>query len=66
MGNKADLVHTSRLEGADCVERVTAEGGEILYGGEPLDGEGYPGGHYVRPCIASAKNWYLPRPLALA
>ena len=23
---------------------------------EALDGPDYPGGHYVRPCIASAKN----------
>ena len=42
----------------NAIERVKAEGGEILYGGEPLDGDDYPGGHYVRPCIASAKNDY--------
>ncbi|MEK6253938.1 MAG: aldehyde dehydrogenase family protein, partial [Gemmatimonadales bacterium] len=40
----------------NAIERVKAEGGEILYGGEPLDGDDYPGGHYVKPCIASAKN----------
>jgi len=32
------------------------EGGEILYGGEPLDGDVYPGGHYVRPCLVAARN----------
>ena len=32
------------------------QGGEILYGGEPLDGDGYPGGLYMTPCIAAAKN----------
>jgi aldehyde dehydrogenase (NAD+) len=42
----------------NAIERVQAEGGEILYGGEPLEGDEYPGGHYVRPCIASAKNDY--------
>ncbi len=36
--------------------RVKQEGGEVLYGGEPLSGAEYPGGHYVRPCIAAAKN----------
>jgi aldehyde dehydrogenase (NAD+) len=44
------------LQGA--IERVQKEGGEILYGGEPLDGSDYPGGHYVKPCIAAAKNEY--------
>jgi len=42
----------------NAIERVQKEGGEILYGGEPLDGPDYPGGHYVRPCIAAAKNEY--------
>ena len=37
-------------------ERVVAEGGEILYGGERLEGDDYPGGRYVTPCIARAKN----------
>ena len=40
----------------NAIKRVQAEGGEILYGGEPLDGPDYPGGHYVKPCIAAAKN----------
>jgi aldehyde dehydrogenase (NAD+) len=42
----------------NAIERVKAEGGEILYGGEPLEGDEYPGGHYVRPCIAAARNDY--------
>jgi aldehyde dehydrogenase (NAD+) len=41
-----------------AIERVQAEGGKILYGGEPLSGAAYPGGHYVKPCIALAKNEY--------
>jgi aldehyde dehydrogenase (NAD+) len=35
---------------------VVEEGGEILYGGEVLEGKKYPGGLYVTPCIAAAKN----------
>ncbi|KPK03166.1 MAG: aldehyde dehydrogenase, partial [Gemmatimonas sp. SG8_28] len=40
----------------NAIERVKKEGGRILYGGEPLGGSDYPGGHYVKPCIAEAKN----------
>jgi len=40
----------------NAIERVKAEGGEILYGGEKLEGDDHPGGHYVTPCIASVKN----------
>ena len=39
-------------------EKVQAEGGEILYGGESLEGDDYPGGLYVTPCIAAAENHY--------
>jgi aldehyde dehydrogenase (NAD+) len=39
-------------------ERVVAEGGEILCGGERLEGDAYPGGRYVTPCIARAENGY--------
>jgi len=42
----------------NAVERVKAEGGAILYGGESLEGDEYPGGHYVKPCIVEAKNDY--------
>ena len=38
--------------------RVVEEGGEILYGGEPLAGDEYPGGLYVTPCIAAAENHF--------
>ncbi len=40
----------------NAIRRVQEEGGEILYGGGTLTGPGYPGGHYVKPCIAAAKN----------
>lgn len=39
-----------------AMERVKASGGKILYGGERLEGEGYPGGLYITPCIAEAEN----------
>ncbi len=39
-----------------AVTRVREEGGEVLYGGERLSGDKYPGGRYVTPCIARAKN----------
>jgi aldehyde dehydrogenase (NAD+) len=40
----------------NALKRVKAEGGKILFGGEPLTGPQYPGGCYVRPCIVSAKH----------
>jgi len=42
----------------DAKAKVVEAGGRILYGGDPLDGDEYPGGHYVTPCIAEARNEY--------
>ncbi len=42
----------------EAIRRLKAEGGQVIYGGEPLDGPDYPGGHYVRPCLAWAKGDY--------
>jgi L-aminoadipate-semialdehyde dehydrogenase len=39
-------------------QAVQDAGGEILYGGERLEGDAYPGGLYVTPCIAAAENHY--------
>ena len=51
------LVNSGAVEDLrSAIERVRKEGGEILYGGESLEGSEFPGGHYVRPCIALAKN----------
>jgi aldehyde dehydrogenase (NAD+) len=51
------LVNTGAVEDLmAAVERVQQEGGEILCGGEKLDGPQYPGGHYVTPCVAAARN----------
>ena len=40
----------------NAIEKLKAEGGEVLFGGERLEGHEYPGGHWVTPCIASARN----------
>jgi aldehyde dehydrogenase (NAD+) len=50
------VTHDAVKDMQNTLGRIKEEGGEILYGGEPLDGPNYPGGHYVKPCIAAAKN----------
>jgi len=37
------------------IQRLKDEGGEVLYGGERLDGTEFSGGCYMKPCLASAK-----------
>src|SRR5437899_4362962 len=37
------------------IQRLKDEGGEILYGGERLDGAQYSGGCYMAPCLANAR-----------
>ena len=39
-----------------ALEKVRAEGGKILFGGEKLVGPRFPGGCYVRPCIIAARH----------
>ncbi len=39
-----------------AITAVKREGGEILYGGQKLEGDKYAGGCFVTPCIAAAKN----------
>jgi aldehyde dehydrogenase (NAD+) len=41
-----------------ALEALKKEGGEVIYGGEKLAGDKYPGGLYVTPCFAAAKNEY--------
>ena len=38
------------------IERVKQEGGEILYGGEKLNGSEFPGGCYMRPALAKVRH----------
>jgi aldehyde dehydrogenase (NAD+) len=37
------------------IQRLKDEGGEVLYGGERLEGEKFGGGCYMTPCLANAK-----------
>ncbi len=41
---------------SNAIERANAEGGKIIVEGGVLNGNGYEGGSYVRPCIIEAKN----------
>jgi len=42
----------------NAIEKVIAEGGNILVPGHVLEGNGYESGCYVAPCIAEAKNHF--------
>jgi aldehyde dehydrogenase (NAD+) len=37
------------------IQRLKDEGGEVLYGGERLEGQKFSGGCYMMPCLANAK-----------
>ncbi len=50
------VTHDAVSDMQNAIERISREGGEILFGGEMLHGPDYPGGHYVKPCIAAAQN----------
>ncbi|MDB6022952.1 MAG: gabD, partial [Pedosphaera sp.] len=51
------LISTKAVEEMQtALKKLQREGGKILYGGEPLHGPAYPGGRYVRPCIATAQH----------
>lgn len=40
----------------NALDKLTKEGGEILYGGEVMKGEGYESGTFVRPAVCVAQN----------
>ena len=42
----------------DAIEKVKKEGGNLLYGGEVLNGKGYESGTYVVPALAEVENHY--------
>ena len=46
--NAVDMVQHS-------IQRLKDEGGEVLYGGQRLEGPQYQGGCYMTPCLANAK-----------
>jgi aldehyde dehydrogenase (NAD+) len=51
------LISTKAVEEMQrAIKRLQREGGKVLYGGESLRGPEFPGGRYVRPCIASARH----------
>jgi aldehyde dehydrogenase (NAD+) len=39
-----------------ALDELKTLGGRVLYGGKRLDGPEYPGGLYVTPCLAEARN----------
>jgi aldehyde dehydrogenase (NAD+) len=41
-----------------AIKKVKEEGGNIIFGGEVLEGEGYESGCYVMPAIAEAENHF--------
>ncbi len=51
------LINTRAVQDMqDALAAIRAQGGRILYGGEPLKGAKYPGGCYVRPCVVAAPH----------
>jgi aldehyde dehydrogenase (NAD+) len=51
------LINTRAVQDMkDALAAVRQQGGQILYGGEPLKGAKYPGGCYVRPCLVAATH----------
>lgn len=56
MGPLVDKAAVEDMQNA--VKRLKNQGGKVIYGGEILEGPEYPGGNYVTPCIAEARNQY--------
>lgn len=54
MGPLIDAAAVDKMMAA--INRLKAEGGRILYGGDSLNGGQHPGGCYVTPCLAEARN----------
>jgi aldehyde dehydrogenase (NAD+) len=42
----------------NSIEKVKAEGGKIIVGGESLKGDGFESGCFVNPCIAEVENHF--------
>ncbi len=50
------LIDQAAVENVEkSIAKLKEEGGEVLYGGERLSGEKFPGGCYMTPCLANAK-----------
>ncbi|MHC4512507.1 MAG: L-piperidine-6-carboxylate dehydrogenase [Planctomycetota bacterium] len=53
------LVKTGAVDDMmNAIKLLDEQGGKVLCGGERLSGDEYPGGCYVTPCIAAARNDY--------
>ncbi len=51
------LINPGAVEAMQAaIARVRELGGEVLCGGEPLEGDRWAGGNFVRPCIARVEN----------
>ena len=51
------LINTRAVQDMQgALAAVCQQGGQILYGGEPLKGRKYSGGCYVRPCLVAAPH----------
>ncbi len=53
MGPLIDLPSVENVQ--NSIAKVKSEGGEILYGGEKLEGAEYEGGCYMTPCLATVR-----------
>lgn len=42
----------------NALEQLKSEGGEVIYGGEIMDGSGFESGNYVKPAVCTARNHY--------
>ena len=54
VGPLIDLMSVQAM--LNALAELKKSGGKVLFGGERLTGKKYPGGLYVVPCIAEAKN----------
>ncbi len=54
MGPLVDTVAVETMQKA--IQQIREQGGTLIYGGEPLDENEYPGGCYVKPAIAEVEN----------
>src|SRR5437764_14380968 len=53
MGQMIDKAADDAVQ--QSIQRLKDEGGEVLYGGQRLEGEKFQGGCYMKPCLAKAK-----------
>jgi aldehyde dehydrogenase (NAD+) len=51
------LIHQKAVDAMqNALKELQRAGGKIIYGGEKLRGAKFPGGRYVRPCLATARG----------